>query len=72
MRLYYIVKDGKPFELPVEQGTETSERLEGYAQQPFAFASTSFDSVVAMKNVLPALLDELPEDLNLNIKGVNI
>jgi len=54
------MKKGKPFQLAVEQGTETENRLSH--EQPgvdhrFAVASTNRSHVEAMKEVIPALLD---------------
>ena len=74
MRLYVIFRDGKPFELPVEQGTETANRLMDYDDgvcAEFAFASTNLAYVRAMKKALPELLDA-DDDMGLEIHSLTI
>jgi hypothetical protein len=74
MRLYVIMKDGEPFELPVEAGTETEYRLMDYDNgvgATFAFASTNLAHVRAMKKAIPELLDA-DDDMGLEIHSLTI
>ncbi len=59
MILYVLMKDGKPFELPAEQGTETADALQfaGAKEARYATASTTKEHVEAMHEILPDLLD---------------
>ena len=54
--IYVLMKDGKPFQLPVEKGTETSHALQSTSAL-YATASTDKKYVEAMKKILPDLLD---------------
>lgn len=60
MTLFVLMKDGRPFELPVESGTETENRLmdhdDGVAAT-YATASTVRQHVEAMRQAIPDLLD---------------
>ena len=60
MTLFVLMKDGVPFELPVEQGTATEHRLsdhdDGVAAY-YATASTVRQHVEAMRQAIPDLLD---------------
>ena len=59
MVLYVLMKDGKPFQLPAERGTETDNALQfaGATKARYATASTVKEHVEAMQKVLPDLLD---------------
>ena len=72
MTLYVIFRDGKPYELPVEDGTAAADRLMDYddgVDAQFAFASTSLPYIRAMKKALPELLDA-DDDMGLEIQRV--
>jgi hypothetical protein len=59
MKLFVLMKDGRPFELPAADA-ETVNRLMDYddgVDAVFAFASTNKGHVKAMMNALPDLLD---------------
>jgi hypothetical protein len=60
MKLFVLMKNGVPFELPVEQGTETENRLmehDNGVGATYATASTVKQHVEAMRQALPDLLD---------------
>ena len=74
MRLYVIMRDGQPFELPVEAGTETENRLMDYDDgvgATFAIASTNLPYVRAMRKAIPELLDA-DDDMGLEIHSLTI
>ena len=73
-KLYVIFKDGRPFELPVEDGTAAADRLMDYddgVDATFAFASTNLAHIRAMKKALPELLDA-DDDMGLEIQMVRL
>lgn len=59
MKLFVLMKDGKPFELPVEQGTTTEYRLSFHTdgRATYAVASTVRQHVEGMQAAIPDLLD---------------
>jgi len=62
MQLFVLMKDGTPFQLPVESRTEVEHRLSDFlevgAEPPtYACASTDRAAVDAMRQALPSLLD---------------
>jgi len=62
MKLFVLMQDGQPVELPAEQGTVTETHLmdhdgELWICATFAVASTNRRYVEAMRQVLPNLLD---------------
>ena len=72
MTLYVIFRDGKPLELPVEDGTATADRLMDYdngVDAVFAFASTNLAYARAMKQAIPELLDA-DDDMGLEIQRI--
>lgn len=74
MVLYVIFKDGEPLELPVEDGTETANRLMDYddgVDAVFAFASTNLRHIRAMMKAIPELLDA-DDDMGLEIQTVRL
>lgn len=69
-KLYVIYRDGQPFEMPIEPGTETDNRLTDYDNgvgATFAVASTTRAYVEAMRQAIPELLDA-DDDMGLEIR----
>lgn len=74
MRLYVIMRDGEPFELPVEAGTDTDHRLMDHddgVDARYVVASTNLAHVRVMKKVIPDLLDA-DDDMGLEIHSLVI